>query len=1614
MKKLTLLFAVISLVLCLGVTGFAQQTDENESLVNYEGLMSGIELGIYSPEVSSTVTQLIAEAVRLHGIYNGTGIENSYSQSAYLEYALENGLIYEGLFEDYSRGASRAESVYVLYNAVGEDILTPKINNITSIPDCEPSAGYYQPLLSFYNAGIACGLDEYGAFRPGADITNFELSEMLRRISHPEERLELDYLEYASDAAFYLIDDFLMATSVRNFSDIGSGWKYDYTGSTVAGKASAYTNSLYDATSEDNVSISRDIFPQYDGVLTLEVVFSVSAQPDGITFSLDDADGNSLFKVISEGGIYYGVNTEGVKTSCKMYTSVSTTTTLRITADLDNNTAEVCLNGVYESTHTLSENHNGFSRVTISTGIPQFTTLHVKNVHLWKNYRVNDVMRLEKVGAKPYGYDITGNITVRTINSNNASIGDSNSAKIVATAGENANAHKDFEETSGLVKLEAYMLLPTEDDGAYFTASYKGYPVFKIESKNGKFYYGETELYDFSANIWQCLHIEANTNEQSFLIRINGKTVGENLPFLNCVPAFDSIDIGITPDSDCVMWFDDVEIYELFEYDDYVPVPQKLETDYYISMSVCNLWRNGSHYGWEYIAPHDDLTTYLGYYDEGEPEAMDWEIKFLAEHGISFYNMCWYCPACPMVDPIKKPRMVDAFHDGYFNAKYSDMLDFTIMFENASFKTAAAFDSFKENVWPFWMEWYFKDDRYYTIDNKPFLVIYQYDNWIQMCYEEPITSDMTSARKAEIRANAIVTARELYDWMSEQLIEIGYDGLILTFTNKGDTKTSCEEQLAIGASGVFPYNWGSSVYSYDTHTAAIENAYTASQQYGLDLLSAVGIGFNHIGWKLERCPLISVEEFSDLLYWFKDDYLARYETAYANDPDNLWKSKFLQFATWNEYGEGHYLYPSNLNGFGYLDAIADVFGKDEHDVSLDVKPTEEQKSRVGHLFPGTRQYIRRQYYEKEEILPDVTEGGFDFTVDGAFDDYGIYAGNFVKKPYYAYTSTTGGYYTSMSNSTDPMIIWKLPEPIAASDYAALSVKLSCSIAGTTGTIYFQTSEMTNFSESCSFKFPITETGDQVYYISTATSGEWKGKITHLRIDPGNLSGNTVKFYYLNYMNYSIGARGVNITVDKEEFDFVNLDAIRSIDKSEIYVAPTEEDFFYRRLHMVYEWNRHTKKLRIDTPNGVVFDFEIGSDTVLVSGKEYELNKVVELYDGCPVLPLIFILDKAGYNYNYDFTAGTLKITCIDVSTHYFDIPNGDAEIPTITNVFFNHDSSGNNTVSIVDDSERAGNKVWYVDSYDGKCYNYFRTNFDFEAGRTYTLDFDFMLGKLSNGSNISTSVKVNVNPRYAATGKLETATSNHYDHNVAVATVKKSDGWVHVSYTFTVTDDYITTDLNGNEYQDTLCIYLNPLTLGSTSYGIDYYIDNFTLTSPVGPCPIVNGDAESDDMSAITGNQISIETETLADGTENRYYKINYLENTNKLSWLYFNHRTTYTPGMTYYFEVDVRLGTDANGKDARTSLSFNSRYYDKMQSHYTSNPREHTVHLGTFTTSDEWTHFQGSFTISHGYVPDNAIYFAFYSNPVDTDGDGNLDTCVEYMIDNIKVYAEKPEHFES
>lgn len=125
-------------------------------------------------------------------------------------------------FSDLHTDATRADFIGDL-NDVAEDLLEP-INHISDFPDSTKM--YYSDtvywkdvILSFYNAGILTGKDEFGAFDAEGTLTRAECAAMVARLMEPELRLRFQLPPVQEKYGYtltYLMDDPMQGHTVTS------------------------------------------------------------------------------------------------------------------------------------------------------------------------------------------------------------------------------------------------------------------------------------------------------------------------------------------------------------------------------------------------------------------------------------------------------------------------------------------------------------------------------------------------------------------------------------------------------------------------------------------------------------------------------------------------------------------------------------------------------------------------------------------------------------------------------------------------------------------------------------------------------------------------------------------------------------------------------------------------------------------------------------------------------------------------------------------------------------------------------------------------------------------------------------------------------------------------------------------------------------------------------------------------------------------------------------------------------------------------------------------------------------------------------------------------------
>lgn len=157
------------------------------------GLMSGQSGGLFAPDGAVSLAEGITVAARVHNLWrggNGLLPESAPWYGSAVEYGVNNGLLTQGQFPDYSASATRAQLAGLLAKALPDQDYAP-VNRISSLPDVTGETPYAADILKLYNAGVLTGNDVYGTFSPDTPITRAELAAILCRLAWPELRRSL-------------------------------------------------------------------------------------------------------------------------------------------------------------------------------------------------------------------------------------------------------------------------------------------------------------------------------------------------------------------------------------------------------------------------------------------------------------------------------------------------------------------------------------------------------------------------------------------------------------------------------------------------------------------------------------------------------------------------------------------------------------------------------------------------------------------------------------------------------------------------------------------------------------------------------------------------------------------------------------------------------------------------------------------------------------------------------------------------------------------------------------------------------------------------------------------------------------------------------------------------------------------------------------------------------------------------------------------------------------------------------------------------------------------------------------------------------------------------------
>lgn len=968
--------------------------------------------------------------------------------------------------------------------------------------------------------------------------------------------------------AVFLLDD--RSSSGGNKGKVQSGWDIDYR-SEAKPKVDVWFALCTDESSEYDVWMRRKLVPQTKGKVGLAQTFSVRYGTGFYLKYIGKNDKVALEINVIDGFFAVNGNKLPLDVENKHYC-------LAIDFDLDNKTAEVCFDDISYGTFKLK--CGSFEQIKMGAMAHTDTCFSPATNRVWINYLLVDKCYCTNPGVISDKWNISskGNYRVARVGGLKRT-GSMTVYSAVCADSKEIALSRSFEKASGVICFEMKYHSQADDVNMSFSLTSGKKSIVTLNDNGSELMCEETLLRKHSVNVWQTLYIEVDLAKGSAKIMLNGKKCG-------CVPiekakTADGIKIEYQKDGGGAIDFTDILVYvKQPEPEDYVPAPVIPEKkDYYVGMNICSLWRNGGHWGWDTITPYDENETYLGYYDEGIPEVADWEIKWLAEHGVDFELYCWY--NSQVNAPIMYTAHSAAIHDGHFKAKYGDMMKFAIIWEAANC-AHAGIEGFRNHVVPYWMDYFFSDDRYYTIDNKVLISVFGSNQLIK---------DFGSEE----------AVKEQLDYVREEVKKLGYDGAIFMSCSK-----PTESVKNCGFDAVYAYNWGVLGYSPEYTKDVIS---TQRKEDILHVIPTVSTGFNSIGWNCPRTPQLSTDGMGSLFEWIKNDYL-------PESKGEDWKKKFVMLSTWNEYGEGTYMCPSNLCGFGYLDEIRKAFTKGE-EIHEDARPDAKQLDRLGYIYPKGRRWVKSQQYIPKEIPSEVI-GGLEVSENAWKPE------NLV-----SYFTDEKGRLCGKSEVHDPKIVYTLPLELDSSEVQNIRIVMRAVPArggSTEAALYFITEKDSAWSESKGVRCITKGDSVEVYDFYVGEKSTWSGKITGFRFDPIDGAGE----FEIESITLCTDTKTPAIILNGEGY---NTSVPAQIKDSGVYI-PYEQNKSYDALKFYHEWYYDEKTLYLVHGDNQMY-FTEGKDFAVINGEKVKLAEPFFRYDSVPMLPLDILAKVCGFDVKID-------------------------------------------------------------------------------------------------------------------------------------------------------------------------------------------------------------------------------------------------------------------------------------------------------------------------------------------------------------------------------------------
>lgn len=314
-----------------------------------------------------------------------------------------------------------------------------------------------------------------------------------------------------------------------------------------------------------------------------------------------------------------------------------------------------------------------------------------------------------------------------------------------------------------------------------------------------------------------------------------------------------------------------------------------------------------------------------GFVDEADKEVMELQIEKAAEYGVNVFIYDWY-----WYDG--RPFLEQCLDEGYLQAENNDKVKFYLLWanhdatylwdrrnshlDNVVWSGAAdekQFDIITDRV----IKNYFSHPSYYKINNKPVFMIYDLVNFIRGL------GGVDGAKNGiELFRNKVKAAG--FDGLELQLCvwsENSVDIHSLDENYSGSTKDAVE---LLGFDSVTNYQYIQFTEvsrEYDEIFEDVKNEWhRLDSEYSVPYYPHVSVGWDN-NWRFVKFKWGFMRNNTT------EKFKMALEEAKSYLDSHPEQAKLITVNSWNEWTEGSYLEPDDINGYGYLEAVKQVFLK---------------------------------------------------------------------------------------------------------------------------------------------------------------------------------------------------------------------------------------------------------------------------------------------------------------------------------------------------------------------------------------------------------------------------------------------------------------------------------------------------------------------------------------------------------------------------------------------------------------------------------------------------------------------------------------------------------------